>query len=131
MANIANLIVKKSDNVTNVTFNAVAGAASDGMAATWVNSLSSTIRANRSSLSMKAKLNGTKTARRVDVQAVFPIIRVINSVETLIGRIPVDFSLPVPEWATDAEIAEAVDQSINLLTDTTVRAQIKSGTSFT
>lgn len=131
MANIANLVVKKSDNVTNVTFNSVAGAASDGVPATWVNTSSSTIRQNRSSLSMKAKLNGTKTARRVDVQAQFPVIRLVNSVETLMGRIPVDFSIPIPEWATDAEIAEAVDQSINLLAEATVRAQIKSGTSFT
>lgn len=131
MANIANLVVKKSDNVTNVTFTAIAGAASDGLSATWINQASSTIRQNRSTMSMKGKLNGTKQARRVDVQVVFPVARVLNSVETLMGRIPVDFSIPVPEWATDAEVAEAVDQSINLLADATVRAQIKTGTSFT
>lgn len=131
MANIANLSVKKTDGTTNVTFSAVAGAASDGVAATWVNTTSSSIRQNRASLSMKAKLNGTKTARRVDIQAVFPIVRIVSGAEVVVGRIPVDYSLPVPEWATDSEIAEAVDQSINLLSEATVRAQIKSGTSFT
>lgn len=129
MANIANIVVKKTDGTTDVTFTAIAGAASDGVAATWQNIASSTIRQFRSGLSMRAKMNGTKTARRVDIQAVFPVVRAVNTVDTLIGRIPVDFSVPVPEWATDAEVNEAIDQSINLLASTFLRTQIKSGLS--
>lgn len=129
MAAIANLVVKKTDGVTDVTFTAIAGAAADGQPATWQNTASSTIRAYRSSLSMKAKLNGTKQARRVDVTALFPVVRVVSSVDMLIGKIPLDFSVPVPEWATDAEVNEAVDQFINLLASTHIRTHIKSGIS--
>lgn len=127
MANIANVVVKKTDGTTDVTFTAIAGAATDGQPATWQNVAGSTIRAYRPSLSMKAKLNGTKQARRVDVMGLFPVVRAISSVDTLIGKIPLDFSVPVPEWATDAEVNEAIDQFINLLASSHVRTHIKSG----
>lgn len=127
MANIANIVVKKSDGTTDVTFTAINGSASDGQPAVWQNLAYSTIRGNRSTLTMKAKLNGTKTARRVDVTARFPVTRIVDSVETVVGHIPLDFTVPVPEWATDAEVAEAVDQTLNLLASTHVRSHIKTG----
>lgn len=129
MATIANVVVKKTDATTDVTFTAIAGAAADGQPATWQNTASSAIRAYRSSLSMKAKLNGTKQARRVDVTGLFPIVRSVASVDTLVGKIPLDFSVPVPEWATDAEVNEAIDQFINLLASAHIRTHIKGGIS--
>lgn len=129
MGNITNVVVKKADGTTDVTFTAIAGASSEGNPALWQNTASSTIRSNRSQLTMKAKLNGTKTARRVDVQALFPVTRLVNSVETVIGRIPVDFTVPVPEWATDAEVSEAVDQALNLFASSHLRAHIRAGIS--
>lgn len=127
MAAIANIVVKKTDGTTDVTFTAIAGAAADGQPATWQNTAGSTIRAYRPTLSMKAKLNGTKQARRVDVTGSFPVVRLVSGVDTLIGKIPLDFSVPVPEWATDIEVNEAIDQFINLLASPHVRTHVKSG----
>lgn len=129
MSAIANVTVKKTDGTTDVTFTAIAGAAADGQPATWQNIAGSTIRAYRPSLSMKAKLNGTKQARRVDVTGLFPVVRTVSSVDTLVGKIPLDFSVPVPEWATDAEVNEAIDQFINLLASSHIRTHIKGGVS--
>lgn len=129
MANIANVVVKKTDGTTDVTFTAIAGASSDGNPALWQNVASSTIRSNRSQLTMKAKLNGTKQARRVDVQALFPVTRLVNTVETVVGRIPVDLTTPIPEWATDAEVNEAIDQALNLFSSAHLRTHIKAGIS--
>lgn len=127
MSAINNITVKKTDGTTDVIFFAIAGAAADGQPATWQNVAGSTIRAYRPTLSMKAKLNGTKQARRVDVTGLFPVVRLVSGVDTLIGKIPLDFSVPVPEWATDVEVNEAVDQFINLLASTHVRAHVKAG----
>jgi len=127
MAIIANLTVKKSDGTTDVTFTAQNGAGSSQEPAFWQNTASSTVRSNRDGMTMRSHLNGTKQARRVDVQTSFAVRRTINSVETVVGRIPVDFSVPIPEWATDAEVAEAVDQSINLIASVSIRTAIKSG----
>jgi hypothetical protein len=129
MAAIANVVVKKTDAVTDVTFTAITGSGAEGSPAVWQNTAGTTVRSNRPTLTMKAKLNGTKAARRTDVQGVFPVVRTINSVETLIGKIPLDFTVPVPEWATDAEVNEAVDQFINLLASAHIRVHVKAGVS--
>lgn len=127
MPNISNIVIKKSDNTTDVTFTAVAGASIEGSPALWQNLAGTSARSFRPTLTMRGKLNGTKTARRVDVQVVMPIVRAVSSVDTLIGKVPVDFSVPIPEWATDAEVAEAVDQAINLLSSAAIRTCVKAG----
>lgn len=131
MANIANITVKKADGTTDVTFAAVAGSSTDGSPATWVEPTSATIRGFRRTLTFKSRLNGTKQARRVEVRAMHPIVRIVAGVETVVGPIPVDLTLPVPEWATDAEVAEAVDQSLNLFSTLHIRSHMKAGLSPT
>lgn len=131
MAQIANITVKKADGTTNVTYEAVSGSSVDGSPAMWVEPTSATTRGFRRSLSFKARLNGTKQARRVELRAMHPVVRTVGGQETVVGSIPVDLTLPVPEWATDAEVSEAVEQSINLFSDVTVRAQVKTGMAFT
>lgn len=127
MANIANIVVKKTDGTTDVTFTAQYGASSDGKPAVWQNIASATIRGYRAALQMTAKLNGTKTARRVDGLARFPVVRLVSGVETVIGQIPVAITAPIPEWASDAEVAEAIDQALNLFASSHFRTHMKSG----
>lgn len=131
MSAITNITVKKSDGTTDVTFTAIAGAPGEGQPAIWQDLTSSTIRGNRSALAMQSKMNGTKTARRVDVNANFVVSRIIDGIETRIGNIPGTFSMPVPEWATDAEVAQAADQFINLLASSHIRTHVKAGASPT
>lgn len=131
MAQIANLTIKKADGTTSVIYEAVSGSSVDGSPAMWVEPTSATTRGYRRSLSFKARLNGTKQARRVELRAMHPIVRVVGGQETMVGSIPVDLTLPVPEWATDAEVSEAVEQSFNLFSNATVRAQVKTGMAFT
>lgn len=127
MPNIANIVVKKSDGTTDVTYTAIAGAANEGSPALWQVTAGTGVRSARPSLTFRAKLNGTKVARRVDLQYVYPVVRTISGVDTVVGKVPVDFSVPVPEWATDAEVAEAIDQCLNLLSSTLIRSSVKAG----
>lgn len=131
MGQITNLTIKKADGTTSVTFEAVAGSSVDGSPAMWVEPTSATTRGNRRSFSFKARLNGTKQARRVELRVMNPVVRVVGGQETVAGSIPVDLTLPVPEWATDAEVNEAVEQSLNLFAHASVRAQVKTGMAFT
>lgn len=131
MSAIANITVKKSDGTTDVTYSAIAGAPGEGQPAIWQNTASALIRGNRSALAMQSKMNGTKTARRVDVNGNYVVNRIIDGQEVRIGNIPGVFSMPIPEWASDAEIAEAVDQFLNLLASSHIRTHVKAGASPT
>lgn len=127
MANIANITVKKADGVTDVTYQAVSGSSTDGSPAMWAEPTSALTRGYRRTLTFKARLNGTKQARRVEVRAMHPVVRAVEGQEKVVGTIPVDLTLPVPEWATDAEVNEAVEQSLNLFSSSHVRVHVRSG----
>lgn len=119
-----NVVVKKTDGTTDVTFTGVQGATAADPAV-WQNIASSLVYNNRDSFKFRSRDNGTKTARWMEVDASFVIRRTENAVEVNKGQIPVRFSIPLPNWATDAECNEAVDQFINLLSSAHVRSHIK------
>ena len=128
MATIANVTVKKTDGVTDAIFTALnGGGGTADRPANWVNISSHAIKAYRHQFQMKAYMNGTKQARRVEVSGLFPVVRQVAGADSLIGRIPVVVTVPVPEWATDAEINEAIDQSLNFFGAAHIRSHIKSG----
>lgn len=120
----ANVVVKKTDGTTDVTFTGVQGATADEPAI-WQNTASSTVYSNRDSLKFRSRDNGTKTARWMEVDAAFIVRRTENSLEVNKGAIPLKFSVAEPNWATDAEVNEAVDQFINLLASAHIRTHIK------
>lgn len=124
MATIANVTVKKTDGTTDVTFTAVQGATAKDPAV-WQNTASSLVYNNRDSVKMVSRDNGTKTARWMEVDALFIVRRTESSLEVNKGQIPAKFSIPLPNWATDAECNEAVDQFINLLASAHFRGAIK------
>lgn len=124
MAVITNVIVKASNGTTDVTYSALQGAtASDP--AIWQDIASSLIFGNRDKLFCKSRDNGTKTARWVEFEGTYPVRRIESGVEVVKGVIPIKFSVACPNWATDAEIGEAVDRYINSLSSAHMRTNIK------
>lgn len=127
MATIANITVKKADGTTNITYSAVQGAAGDANPARWRSDTANPVRAFRDTLSMVAKPNGPATARRVNLIFSGPVVRSVSGVDAVVGTIPGELSILIPNNLTDTEVAEKVEQFINLLADTAVRTAIKAG----
>lgn len=127
MAAIADIIVKKADGTTNITYTAIAGSAGDKIPAAWRSETSATLRGNRDVVTLVTQDNGPKTARRATAKAVMPIARVVSSVETVEDRIVFDLSAIVPNNLTDSEIAEKVEQALNMFASAPFRAAFKSG----
>lgn len=124
MAAQANVVVKKTDGTTDVTFTGVQGATADEPAI-WQNTASSTVYGFRDILKFRSRNNGTKTARRIEIDAAFVVRRTENGVEVNKGTIPLSFTVPLPNWASDAEVNEAVDQFLNLISSAHIRTHIK------
>lgn len=124
MAAQANVVVKKTDGTTDVTFTGVQGATA-AEPAIWQNTASSLVYSNRDSLAFRSRDNGTKTARRIELDAKFVVRRTENLLEVNKGIIPLSFTVPIPNWVTDAEANEAIDQFINLLASAHIRSHIK------
>lgn len=129
MAAIADIVIKKADAVTNITWSAIVGAAGDKLSALWRSETAASFRGNRPTLQFSTQDNGAKTARRSNGKVVFPITRTINTVETVVDKVILDFSCIVPNALSDVEINEAVSQSLNLVVAAAIAASIKAGTS--
>lgn len=127
MPAIADLVVKKADAVTNITWAALTGSAGDKLPAVWRSETAATFRSNRPTVTLSAQDNGSKTARRMNGKVVFPIARVINTVEAVVDRVILDFSIIVPNALSDVEIGEAVSQAVNVMAAASIVAAIKSG----
>lgn len=127
MAAIANITIKKADGTTDVVYTALTGAPGDGAPAKWRNEDVTLPIGQRATLTALAKPNGRADARQVQIRVRRPVVRVVNSVPTLIGTIPFEINATLGEQYTQAEIDEAVAQSLNFAAVVAIRDVFKTG----
>lgn len=127
MPQMADVVVKKNDGVTNVTYAALVPSAGDSSPARWAEPTASTIRGHRPILEVRSQYNGPRTARRVTGQFKMPALRSVSGVETKVGDIILDFSVVVPVDVEDTTVNEAIAQGTNLLVSTLIRSSLTSG----
>lgn len=127
MPQMANVVVKKADGTTDVTYTALTASAGDSSPARWTENSASTIRGHRPTLDVRSQFNGPRTARRVSAVFKMPVLETISGVETKVGDIPVELSLAIPSSVTDAVADEAVAQATNLFASSLIRSSLSSG----
>lgn len=131
MAAIANITIKKADNVTDLVYSALTGSPGDGTPAKWRNEDITLPIGQRSNLTTVTKPNGKGDARQVQLRYRRPVIRTVNSVPVLIGTIPFEINATLGEQYTQAEIDEAVAQALNIAAVVAIRDVFKTGYSPT
>jgi hypothetical protein len=125
---MANLTVKKNDTTTDVVYTAVAASGGDNSPAVWRNNTVGSAPAHRPELRMQSRLNGTGTARRVDVHFSYPSLRTGTDGAITIGdRGVFDCSIVVPQGMADVDLNEYVSQGLNLLATTLMKDSVKGG----
>lgn len=129
MPSMANIVVKKADGTTDVTYTALQPASGDGVAAVWRNEAAGTSSAVKPTVSMSSRWNGPKTARRIDVSFVYPHTYTdANTGLALVkDKVPVTLSAVVPAAVPDTVVAEAVAQAMNLFDSTLFVDSVKTG----
>lgn len=131
MPSMANITVKADNGTTDVVYTALTPSAGDSVAAQWRVDAASTKPAFRPSVEMRSQYNGPRSARRVNVRAKYPVVETVNGADTLVGTIPVEFTMTLPLGVADTATAEAVSQFGNLLVSSLIRSSIKAGFSPT
>lgn len=128
MPNMANIIVKKADNTTDVTYTQATPSAGDKSAAVWRNATVGTVNASRPTFTFMMMDNGTKKARRARSTFFWPKTRVdaLGNV-TVTGGISAESSHLIPQDMTSVEIAEAVAQFSSLLNSALLRQSLNDG----
>jgi len=127
MPQMADIVVKKADNTTNVTFVAKVPSSGDKVACVWSQDAASVYRNQRPVVSALTQWNGPRTARRERVACDWPIVRTINGVPEVVHRIPAEFTAAIPSGLTDAEASEFVAQFTNVLSSALMRQILGEG----
>jgi hypothetical protein len=129
MPALADIVVKKADGTTNITFTGVVPSAGDKTPAVWrSNSVGSAI-GQRPEFRMVTSPNGDNTARRFQANFSFPSLFTDTSTSRVNVAQRLNFTLTgvVPVDMPDADINEAVSQGCNLVASALVVSCIKAG----
>jgi hypothetical protein len=129
MPQMADIIVKKADGTTNITFTALTPSSGDKVPAQWRSETVGASPGLRPTFSMDSQWNGPRTARRVNLSGQYPftITDSTTSSTSVKARIPFQATFTVPVEVPDTIIAEAVAQITNLVASTLAQSCIKLG----
>lgn len=128
MPNISNIIVKKSDGTTDVTYTALNGAGSDGTPAIFRNNTVGTMPSERPSLAVTSRWNGPRTARRVTLDFAWPIVSTdAGGRKSVTGKTVGSASFLAPQDQDAATIKEQAYQFGNLIAASLIKASFEEG----
>lgn len=127
MPNAANITVKKNDGTTDIVWTTVSPSAGDSSPARWESQTVGTAMAHRPTLTHLSRDNGQKTARRHELQVVFPVVVTENGVPKVSDKLIVSVSAVIAKGAVNTDVNEAVSQAVNLFASTLIKDSLKSG----
>lgn len=128
MPQMANIVIKKADGTTDVTYTSATPSAGDKSPAVWRNATVGTVLASRPSFTFVVQDNGTKKARRARSTFSWPKTRTDTAGNvTVIGGASAESSHLVPQDMTAVEIAEMVAQYANLLASALIKQSLVDG----
>jgi hypothetical protein len=129
MPQMADIIVKKADAATNVTYSALTPSSGDKVPAQWRSETAGASAALRPTFEMVSRWNGPRTARRVDFSYQYPytVTDTTTSTTSVKARVPLNGSFVIPAEVPDTVLNEAVSQGLNLVGATLPKSSFLSG----
>lgn len=129
MAAAVDYTVKKYDGVTDIVWTVLSGSGGDKSPAVWRSNTAAGTIGQRPVISIIARDNGPKTARRVDINAVFPDVYTDanTGLTNVRSKIVCSFSAVLPGDTTSATLTEGVAQILHILGHNQTRDQLTSG----
>lgn len=129
MPSMADLVVKKADGTTNVTFNALTPSSGDTVPAVWRQEAMATQPNLKATASLRTGWNGPRDARRAQLDFSYPFVATdtTTGLTSVVARIPIQVTATIPQLVTDAIISEAVAQAGNIFAAALVQSAVKAG----
>lgn len=126
MPAMANIVVKKADGVTDITWTAAAPSAGDNSPAIWRSNSVSTIMGHRPRFQLSIRDNATHDGRVFKGAMWYPHTMVEGGTNKviLLGTTPIRFEGTLPAGVPVADLAEAIHQGGNLCVSGLVRSAL-------
>lgn len=129
MPAIANITVKKADNVTDAIYAAITGSSGDGQPAYWRVEDTTLPAAYRPSMQMKSSSTSKGDARVINIKMIRPETYTDSTTgqKVRVRQSSVSITLILPTESPDSEIKEIAAQAGNLLDSAHVQECILTG----
>lgn len=129
MPSMGDIVVKKADNTTNVTYVAASRSSGDKVPAIWTQDAFSGSVGLRPKLEILTQDNGQRTIRQMKVNFNFPskYTDAVTGLDKSNGSIGFDGVVFLPKGLTTTEWNEAFSQLGNLLVSALVRQVAQTG----
>jgi hypothetical protein len=129
MASIADIIVKKNDGTTNITYTAVVPSSGDGVQAVWKSQSVGNASSHQPEfkLSSKEASNGAKRAMHAVYNYPQIATDTTTTLTTVVNRATFSVDWTLPKDMGQTEINEAVSQFANLLVSSLIVTSAKAG----
>jgi hypothetical protein len=129
MPAIANLVVKKNDGTTDITYTAVVPSSGDGSNAIWKSQSVGLAPAHQPEfrVSSREASNGVKRALRATF--IYPQIALdsTTNVTSVIDRVVISADWTMPKGMSQTDLNEAASQFGNLVAATLVKQSVQTG----
>lgn len=129
MTAAASMTVKKNDGTTDVTYNLLAASGGDKSPAVYRNTAAVGTGGQQPQITIQSRDNGDKTARRVDINFVFPSVYTdtASSLTQIRSKVVATLSVAIPLNVTSTDAVEAGAQFAHLLNTAQVIAVLQNG----
>lgn len=133
MPAIANIVVKKNDGTTDITYTAATPSSGDGTPAVWKSQSVGNAPAHQPEFRLSGREASKGEKRALRSTMVYPQIATnsTTSLTTVVDRASASTDWTFPKGMSQADINEFVSQYANLLVSTLVKDCVKSGYSAT
>lgn len=133
MPAIANMVIKKNDGTTDISYTAICPSSGDGVPAVWRSESVGTAMAHRPEIRLSSRdaANGAKRALRGTF--VYPQLstNTTTGVTSVVDRVMASFDVAIPKGMPQSDVDEAVSQFGNLMAAGQIRNALKAGYSAT
>lgn len=127
MPQAANIIVKRNDGTTDVTYTLLTPSAGDKVAARWRSNSVSGVASFRPELAMKSEAAANGATRRCVLSFILPNLVTVNGETVRKGQFSMSVTAIVPLDMDDTQVAEGVSQGVNLFASTLIKDSLKAG----
>lgn len=128
MPTLADIVVKKADETTNITYVGVVPSSGDKAPCLFKATSVGSAPGHNPNLRLVSSSNQNGSARRVSFQYAYPQTAVASDGSiSIINTLRVDGSVVIPQGMPQLTIDEGVAQAMNLLASALVKSSCKSG----
>lgn len=129
MPNMADIVVKKADGTTDITYTALTPSSGDRVPAQWRVEALGTVAGNRPTLVVSSRYSQDRKARLVEGRVVLPetFTDSTTGIISVRNREMFSFNTVVHLDVSDVIVSELAAQSANLLKSALLQSVIKTG----